>query len=359
VATAPSWQDLYDAARAELLARRPELFAEEGDVTDMLLAAAAAGGDYVIGYGAQAFAELFLDTARGAALTALADDRYGLTRLEAAPAVGSVTLSRPTFAAGGGTVPAGSIVATQFDALGQTVEFATTADVTFGASELSKTAAVEAVVPGAAGNVAIGTVTRIVSTLFDPTIVCTNAARLAGGADEETDDALRERVRTFPLTIRRGTLAALEYGALQVAGVVTAKAVEGSTGIVTVYVADGTGNSNAELDGKVAVELENWRAAGCLVQVASSIPLVQNLTFTVKAKSGYDVAANAAVIQAAASARMAKLTMGEILYLDEIKAAVMALDERIQRLTFTTPTADVTPAANEKITAGSITVTAE
>jgi uncharacterized phage protein gp47/JayE len=339
---------------------RPDLFGEEGDVTDFLIHAAAAGGDYNAGRAAATVKTLFLDTAFGQDLTDLADDRYGILRHEANQAVGSVTLARATAAAGGGDVLAGTIIATGFDSLGQTVEVETTALVTFGALELSKSAPVRAVLAGAAGNVAAGTLTRIVSALFDPTITATNASRLAGGSEEESDESLRERVRTFPTTIRRATIAALEYGAKSVPGVVSASVQESETGLVTVYVADGTGYSNAELNAAVQLELVNWRAAGVLVQVVAAIPLVQNIALTLKCKPTFDVAASNGLLQDAIEARMAKLTMGETLYLHELVGALAALiGDAFQRATFSAPTTDVTPAANEKIIPGSITIVAE
>jgi uncharacterized phage protein gp47/JayE len=357
---APSFDDAFNAARAELVLRRPDLFAEEGDVTDFLLAAVAAVGDYLGGRMSGLLAELFLDTAQGQALTTLADDRYAIQRTAATKAVGSVTLARPAAAAGAGSVPIGTIIATEFNSLGQTVEFVTTTLGSFGALALSVSVQVEAQLAGAAGNVAAGEVTRLVSTLFDSTITATNPSRLSGGAEEESDESLRERVRTFPSTIRRATLAALEYGAKTVAGVESAKASESDSGIVTVYVADGTGYSNAELNAAVQLELLNWRAAGVVVQVVSAEPLEQDLTFSVKAKSGFDVVASTTLIQDAIEARMAKLTMGEVLYLDELKAAVFALaPDLIQRVVFTLPALDVTPAGNQKVVPGTITVTAE
>jgi uncharacterized phage protein gp47/JayE len=366
MATAPSFSDLYDRGRAELVLRRPDLFCEPGDVTDMLLAAAAAGGDFAVGYAARRFAELFLDTASGVDLRALGDDRYGIVAFAAAKAQVTIAFNRVSAGVGAGSIVAGSVVATAYDSLGNTVEFETLALVSFGPADLSKTVAAQAKVAGAAGNVAGATITRLVSTLFDPTLTVTNALRAAGGAEAESDEAYRERVRTFPSTIRRGTLAALEYGARQIAGVVSAKVSEGPTGLVTVYIADATGNSNAALEALVTTELENWRAAGTVVTVGGATPVTLNLFFKIKAKPGFDVTASLTVIQDAVGGRMGKLTMGETLYLDELKAAVIAIDpDRIQRVTFytdatfVTPAADATPGASQILKVGTVTVAAE
>ena len=81
------------------------------------------------------------------------------------------------------------------------------------------------------------------------------AAAAAGGANRETDDELVQRVRAKPLSYRRGTLAALEYGALTVAGVANAVATEDSTGLVTIYVADASGSSNGTMTTNVTTSV--------------------------------------------------------------------------------------------------------
>ena len=92
--------------------------------------------------------------------------------------------------------------------------------------------------------------------------------------------ALRERVRAFWLAARRGTLGAIEFGALTVPGVVSASAVESIDAsvrparIVTLYVADGSGVSNEALAARVREVLFEWRAAGIFVLVSSSVPSI-------------------------------------------------------------------------------------
>jgi uncharacterized phage protein gp47/JayE len=357
---APSYDDLAGNARSAAQTARPDLFFDEGDVSDMVVHAAAAGADYLTGYATQLVKGLFLDTSFGQALTTLADDRYGILRTPAAKAVGSVTLARASFAAGAGSVPAGTLIATAFDSQGGTVEIETTAIANFGGATLSVDVAVRAKLEGSSGNIAATKANRLVSSVFDPTITVSNAARMAGGAEEEGDESLRERVRTFPTTIRRATIAALEYGAKTVPGVVSAKVFESDTGLVTVYVADATGYSNAELNAAVQLELVNWRAAGVVVQVVSAVPLEQDITVAIKAKPTFSVASSIGLIQEAIEARMAKLTMSETLFLDELRAAIGALiGDAFQRATFSAPLTDVVPLPQEKIIPGAITVTVE
>jgi uncharacterized phage protein gp47/JayE len=355
---AASYDDFVALGLAELQLRRPDLDVNTGDVTDLLIAIAAAMADKNEATSARLFASTFLDTATGADLTILADDHWGIIRTAAAAAVGQVTFSRATAAAGAGTIPAGTVIATEVNALGQRIQVTTNAGVSFGALDVAdKTVAVTCTTTGTDGNVAADTLVSIVSTIFDSTVEVTNAQRLTGGAAEEGDEALRERVRAFPSTLRRGTLAALEYGAKTVAGVAVATAVEGATGLVTLYVADASGNSNTELQSLVAVEIENWRAAGVVVQVTGGVVYEIDVEATLTVRAGYDVAAQVTLIQAAVTNRMAKLRIGETLYLSALKAAIIAVaPDQILDVDFATPLANTAPSANQVIRAGSVTI---
>lgn len=358
MAVAPSQQDLYDLGKTELILRRPSLFCEPGDITDFLIAAAMAMADKNVHYTSQVRASLFLDTSNGDDLTTLANDRYGIQRTAAVKSLVTASLTRAVANGIAGSIPIGSVVATTRDSLGGEVQFVALAATSYSASETgTKTVACEAVVAGQAGNVAAGAVTRTVSTLWD-TITVTNVARAAGGAEEESDPALRERVRKFPSTIEKGTIAALEYGAKTVSGVAVATVVEGD-GIVTVFVADSSGGSNTLMQDKVQTELELWRVAGVVVNVSGGAIFSQNVSFSLSVRTGTDVAALAATLQDAVTNRMAKLAIGETLHLDSLRAAIIAVNpERILSVTFTTPLADIVPASNELIRAGSVTVVA-
>lgn len=356
---AASFDDLMALGKAELQLRRPDLDASEGDITDLILAAAAAMGDKNEGTAARLFAATFVDTAQGQDLTILADDHWGIVRQAATAALVTLTFHRTTSGAGAGTIPSGTVVATLIDALGNRLQFSTNANVTYGALETgNKTVAATCTTTGTTGNVAAAALTVLLSTLFDASVTVTNVTRAAGGAETESDESLRERIRTFPSTLRRGTLAALEYGARTVPGVATATASEGPTGLVTVYVADSSGNSNAELNEAVEFELENWRAAGTVISVGSGIVLSVDVDVRagLTVAAGYDVAANVTLLQAAVSNRMAKLKIGETLYLSALKAAIIAVaPNKILDVDFAAPLANIAPTENQVIRAGSIT----
>ena len=287
---APSFDDLFNIGKAEMLIRRPDLFLAPGDVTDFLVAAAAAMADKAIQFAAEEFRKTFVDGAEEAALTTLADDHFSIIRNPETASQVSVVFSRPTSGAGAGTVSAGTTISTIEDETGERIEFTTDTDAVFGGGDLVAPAVVATSSDlGRDQDVLAATVINVVDALFDSTITVTNALAAAGGNNEETDDQLRERIRTFPSTLRRGTLAALEFGALVVTTVRVATATEGATGLVTVFVTDETGSSNAQMVADVILELENWRCAGTVVQVTGGILLIQAIDLSFVVKAGTDI----------------------------------------------------------------------
>jgi hypothetical protein len=367
--SAPSWADYYLLGRAEAVLRRPDLSYNEGDVTDMMTAGAGAMADRLTGYLIDRFRATYLDGASGDDLTQLASDHWNVQRRDAVAATGQVTFSRATYANGAGSLDAGFIVATAKDSQGRDVQYATDADAVFGATTLTVTVQATAVVAGAGGRASAGTVVKTITTPFDSAITVTNGDKMAGGADAESDPDLRERVRRVPSTLRRGTIDALEYGALQVSSVKSAEAVEDGTGITNVYVADVDGNSNDTMVDAVAAELENWRAAGSLVQVAGGElydgvntngagRLIVDVTVTTRANSGVDVAALASNVKAAIVAKVAKLGIGQTMYRTMVKQAAMNVDPaNIVEVEVNVPALDIVPSASQIVRTTSADVT--
>lgn len=361
MAVAPSFDDLIDVGRSELTTRRPDLIVAEGDITLAQLHAAAAMNDAAVRFMAKSILATFLDGATDDELTALVDDHYNIQRQEATAAQVTVTFTRPDDAGDepAGTIPSGTLIATQIQDDGSQVQFATDVDLPFSLNQLSGSVAATAVETGRDGNVGAGLITRIINIpSFDSTFTVTNAATAGGGNDQESDEELRERARSFFTTLRRGTLVALEYGALQVASVRVATAKEDGYGLVTVIVSDADGNSTQQMISDVEVELENWRCAGVNVTVVGGSQVLVNITLTIDAASpGYDIAAATPGIQTAIEARVNRLGAEEKLYLDTIIATVIATDpDDIFDISITAPSADVTPSTGQIIRAGTISV---
>lgn len=361
MAHSPNFEDLYALGLAEAVTKRPDLAVNENDVSDFLLSAASAMAEKVVQQGAEDKRDLYVDGATGEELTKLADDRYGITRQPATPAQVTLSWTR-TSGGGGGTISAGTEVATVLDAQGNDVRFVTDNDLVFAAAENGpKTIGATALVSGTEGNVEASTITRIIDTVFDSTFSVNNAAVAAGGNDEEDDTSVRERIRERPSSLRRATVAALEFGAKQVATVRVARATEDTaTGQVTVAVSDSSGSSNAEMVNDVILELENWRAAGIPVSVVGGVVLTADITVTLTLSAGGDVGTLRPFVISAIEAEINKLSVGETLYDSMVIAAARNVDPaNILDVTIGTvvgPTLDTAPGPNELIRPGTITV---
>lgn len=366
----PSFADSITQGKAELQARRPDLAVSDGDVTEADLHAAASMADACLRFAWQCFRDTFIDGASGDALRALVDDHLNIQALEAEYA--SVTLSFTRTSGGaGGTIDAGTRVGAAIEPGGVQVVFTTDAPIVVAGGANGPFAVnATANVVGSDGNVAAGKLNRILDPVFDGTFVVTNPAGAGGGNFAEKDEELRERARAFWGTLRRGTLAALEYGAKLAPGVRIAKAVEANlAGLVTVTVTDADGNSTAQMVADAVAELENWRAAGVLVQVLGGTPLVVDMTLSLVVRIGLDVAAVASILADAVEARIGKLKGSEPLYLDVIVAAVIGqYPDDILDVQFTTVIVGgveqttvpdpIVPGAGQVIRAGTIIVQA-
>jgi uncharacterized phage protein gp47/JayE len=322
---APSFNDLLALFQAEAQIRRADLVFADGDVTLAQQHGAGAMADAVVRFAAQAFRETFIDGASGDALETLVDDHYNLQKVNATPAQGTTSFAR-TSGGAAGPIPAGTQIGTQFDADGNQIVYATDVVINVGAGDNGPFPVLAiAQDEGEETNAEPGTVTQIIDSLFDDFTV-TNAGNMAGGNNAESDEDLRERSRDFFSTLRRGTLAALEFGARVVTTVRVAKAVENDvTGTVDVRVSDSDGDSNAQMISDVEAELENWRCGGSTVIVTGGIKALLDITATLTVRDGFNVAAFAAVIAQAITTRIKKLKVSESLELDTIKAAIISV----------------------------------
>lgn len=349
ISTAPSWQDLYDIGRATLQARNPSLQLVPGDVTDAYLCGAATMGSQVIAFAANRFLATFLDGAFGTDLTNLARDR-GVIRDTGDNAIGTVQFSRPSASLGAGVISAGKRIATQPDSNGSFSVFTTDVDVVFGGTDLgpfSTTATCTTI--GNAGNAAAGAVTRILDSLWDPTVVVTNPTQFACGSEQESDPDLRDRVRGFFLTEARGTRDALIFGAKTVPGVKRASlTVDPVTGIITLYVSDADGNANAAMVAAVQTEIANWADAGDIVNVIGATLVIQSVNVSLTVKLGVDVNSLLNNVRLAIIARLARLIPGDTLYRDMISAAVRDVDRNnILSVTVNTPAVNVATSTGQ------------
>jgi uncharacterized phage protein gp47/JayE len=189
-----------------------------------------------------------LDTAVGDDLDARAEEVQPavITRFQAAKATGQVVFSRAG-TSGIVSIPSGTSVKTSSG-----ISYVTTAAGTIpNLSTTSGNVPAIAVLEGADGNVAPSTIIKFGAK---PTGVdtVTNPGSFSNGADKETDDAFRARIKAFIRSLSRSTPQALEFIAGQVKlttgqRVVFAHVFEDpiNRGEVTLYIDDGAGTAES------------------------------------------------------------------------------------------------------------------
>lgn len=344
----PTFQALYDAFKAEVQSRRPDLTDwNEGSVLDAVGGASSMLADESMRFFLGLFGALFFDTAVGDDLDRLALDRLGLVRKPATSATGSVTWTKGISGAAY-TIPAGTSVRGVI-ADGTSYTATVLYDVAIRADQAAVAVAVEADTLGRSSNLAAGVLDEIASPLVaDPTASITNGEALAGGADEETDAAFRDRVRRYYSTLRRGTVGALETGALSVPGVAYVSVDESSIeddGIVRVYVGDPDARSNDALATLVGAELLHWRAAGVMVEVLGSSRDEVTLTLALEVEHGADLVSLGAAVRAAVVGYGDELAPNRPARVSRVVKAMHEASALVLSARVTSHTDDIDPAA--------------
>lgn len=355
----PTRLDLFAIGRDHVLTRAkritPEQVNTDGSDANIVTASSSFMGQEVVFQLAKVLNSLLLDGARGEDLDRLAFDRYQLTRKGAAAALGSVEFTRPDVTAGAGSLAVGTKVIANGGA-----EYLTTTTATFAAADLSASANVRAVLAGSETQVGANTLRRIdnPSSIFEPRMSVNNALGTAGGEPIEDDDTFRERVRDFFVTARRGTLGAIEFGALTVGGVVSAAALEAiTTGnqparVVTLFVADSSGSSNPVLGAQVEAALEDFRAGGITVLVQNSVPQIADVVLTLSFVAGVDTATLTENIRSAVIEFVNSLSVNGVLYRADLFSVLRRFvsDGLIQSESMLVePTGDLIPDAGKTI----------
>lgn len=329
-----------------------EVFTDGSDI-NLIGAAGSAMAEEVMRQLGRGLSALTLDGARGIELDRLCADRYNgeVVRKAASPSRVRLTLARPTFTAGAGVFARGSRVQTQGG-----VVFVTTEDATFGATALSVSVEARALNAGLSGNVPAGAIVAFVTQPFDPTITVTNPVFASGGDATESDAALRARARLFFVSARRGTLGAVEFGALTVEGVRQATAEEEAdvygvlTGRVFLYVADANGQANASLTAAVTLAIRAYRAAGLPVTVVGASPVFTPIVLALSFDANVDAAVAFDRVRTVVLGQVNQTRPNKTLYRSLITSAarsvtgVLVADGAV-----VTPAGDVVPTSGQVI----------
>ncbi len=275
----------FDAIMARLLAAIPPdsgLDTREGSFIYDSLAPAALEL-------AQAYIEMdnalnlgFAQTSSGRYLDYRAGE-FGLTRKAAVSATGQVAVTGTP----GTPVAAGAIFAT-----GAGVQFQTTGQVIL--DQTGRAAAdVQAVVPGASGNVAAGMINQIPVGIPGVNSVA-NAGAATGGADQESDTDLSGRfLQHAQHPISSGNIWDYVYWAKQVAGVGDANCIPlwNGNGTVKVVLIDSDKQpASPEIVADASAYIDSEAPIGATVAVVSATGLAVNVAAAVTRAPGYTIA---------------------------------------------------------------------
>jgi hypothetical protein len=352
--------DFYNIGRRYLLAKAkkidPDQVDVEGSDANLFVGSTSFMAQAIARLLVDRVSALLLDGAEGEDLDRYAFDKYQLLRKGAGPALGEVTLTRNTFTAGAGNIPTGTKLRSLTG-----IEYVTTTTAVFGGTDLTAPASVRSVQAGTAFQVGKNQIRAFddASQIFDASITPNNADPTAGGADAELDGPFKERIRSFWLAARRGTLSAIEFGALTVVGVDSAQAVEAlSPDTVTparaviLYIADAAGVASKALAAATRVALNEYRAAGISVSISTSVPELIEIVLSLKFTSGVDTNALAEAVRAAVIEFVNSLQVNQQFLRSDLSAVLARFREdglKVDDQTVVTPAGDITPTPGHTI----------
>ena len=308
----PTRLDLYAIGRNFVRARAkridPFQVDVEGSDINLIVGATSAIAHFLVLQLDYSVNKLLLDGADGEDLDRYAWDRYTLVRKGASAAVVQLRIYRDS-AGPSGTIAVGRKIRTKTG-----IEYITTSVASMGTNDLVTICNASATQAGKSSQVGANALTAIddPASLFDPSLRVNNDSPAAGGEEVQSDDQFREIIRVFWTTARRGTVGAIEFGAMQVPGIVTAKAVEALTTVIIVmpygpvtisvpivsiscparvvnlYIADSTGVANQTLANSCRFMLEEYRACGITVLVNTGMPSFINIVLALVFQADID-----------------------------------------------------------------------
>jgi hypothetical protein len=297
---------------------------------------------------------------------------YNFFRLPAATATGLVTFARftPTAQA---IVPVGAVVQTADGTLRYLVAVDTTNSAysaalggyVIPAGTASLSVPVAATSAGSAYNVIAGAISVLAQAVQYVDTV-SNPLASTSGADAETDSAFRARFVTYIASLSRATKAAILSAVLSLKVGATAVLVENADyngtfhpGFFYAVVDDGSGTPGSTFLASASNAIDVVRPFTVSFGVFAPITLNANVAMSAAIASGYDPVLTKASVRSAVLAYLAGLSLGQSLnYTRLLQIAYDASPgvTNITGLTVNGGTADLIASAQQRILAGTVTV---
>lgn len=281
--------DLFDVGRSYFVGRARKInrfeVDTEGSNANLFVGAASFMAYAVVQQLQDRLEAQFIGAAQGDDLTRKVIDVYDLPPKGAVAAITYATMWRTSASVGAGSVPVNTVVKTPGG-----IQYVTLEPANFGPTQLTAAPVlVRAVQAGKAFQVGANTIRLFdkPQLLFDNSLQINNEEAASGGEDPEDPDIYRERGRRFFPTARRGILSAIEYGALQTDGVVSAQAREVTNDgnparLVELFIADSSGVANRALAARVRQTLLEYRGGGIQVVINTSRPVIVDVVLRLR-----------------------------------------------------------------------------
>ena len=280
---------------------------------------------------------------------------------------GPETFSKLTPATSAVQVAPGTIVQTtggaiQYQVIADTTQSAWNAAANayvLNAGQSSMTCTVQALVAGAASNVAAGALGQQGSSIPGIDVV-TNAAAISNGINAQSDASFRAAFVAWLSTLAKATKAAIlaAINAVQQGLLVTLIENETPSGIsqqgcFSAICDDGSGDPPSSLLTAITAAVDATRAFGVQAYVAGPNVLTATIAITVRVASGAsETTVNAAVAAAVVAAVNANTATGAELYVSTCEAAALAVANVVSVQPGTTingTNADLTPSSIQEI----------
>jgi len=293
----------------------------------------------------------FPQTASGETLDLHAAAR-GLSRTAAVAAAGTLRFFLDAARNDAVTVPAGTVC---LNAAGQ--EFVTTEEASIRAGTLSCDAKAAARTAGSAGNVPAESVTFF-SLAPVGVARCLNPAAFTGGADIESDEALRGRVLASYESLPNGSNRAFyETETLNTEGVGAVSVLPRARGVgtVDVVVASSAGLPDSAVLDTVRSKLNAQREICVDVAVSAPKTVTVPVAAAISVEDGQDFDTVAARVKNAVQLFFDGKRLGKNVLLARLGSLIFGV-EGVANYTLTQPAADVSIAYNELPVAGTVTI---
>lgn len=250
------------------------------------------------------------------------------------------------------SVPAGTVCMTA-----GLIRFETLEDAVLKTGNTFVDVPAQAVSPGAAGNVAAGT---ILTMAVAPTGVaaCSNPSAFSGGVDDENDDDLRVRILDTYRRLANGANAAFYYQQAMSFEEVAAATVEPRArgiGTVDVVIATAAGVPPQELLERVQSYFDEVREIAVDVSVLSPVPQSVNVSVKIQTADNYDQSSVVERVKNTVQSMFNGEFLGKNVLLAELGSVIFDV-EGVENYSILSPAADITVSHQTLPVLGSIQV---